>query len=287
MNVLVKHPTLKITKITPTLGAEVTGIDLTKPVDEQTRQALVDALHDNIMLCFRDQKFTADQFEKAGALFGELILQDQPELYGLDGHPFIRKIDSRQKDHTGKLATYSPEWHTDHTHYVKPPKYTMLYPVSLPENGGGTSFCDTRVGYERLPADLKKKITPMRSINVLAGSAARNARSSSIQGMQLGSKLQAEQPLVCTHPDTGRKAIYFHPKKTENIIGMTPEDSQDLLAELMKQIVQPDNTYTHKWRQGDFVIWDNRSSLHKAGVDFDKSQHRLLYRMCVQGDKLN
>ena len=91
MNVLVKHPTLTITKITPTLGAEVTGIDLTKPVDEATRQTLIDALHDNIMLCFRDQKFSPDQFEKAGALFGELILQDQPELFGLEGHPFIRR----------------------------------------------------------------------------------------------------------------------------------------------------------------------------------------------------
>ena len=286
MNVVVKQPVMKISKISPNIGAEVTGIDLTKPVDEATRQQLQDALHEHIMLCFRDQHFTPDQYMAAGSLFGELILQDQPELYGLEGYPYIRRIDSEQKDFSGKKATYSPEWHTDHTHYDTPPKYTMMYPVHLPSGGGGTSFCNTRIAFERLPEDLKRKIDGMRTVNVLAGSAARNARSTNTQGMQRGSDLRAEQPLVRKNPDHGMsKAIYFHPKKTENIIGMSPEATQDLLYDLMERVVQDDNTYTHKWRQGDFVIWDNRSSLHKANLDFDHSQHRLLYRMCVKGEK--
>lgn len=284
MNVVVKQPVMKITKLTPHIGAEVTGLDLTQPIDEATRQQLRDALHEHIMLCFRDQHYTPEQYMAAGSLFGDLIDQDQPELYGLEGYPKIRRIDSEQKDYSGKKATYAPDWHTDHTHYKNPPKYTMMYPVSLPSDGGGTSFCNTRIGFERLPEALRNKVDGMRTVNVLAGSAARNARSTNTQGVERGIKLQAEQPLVRQNPDHGNsKAIYFHPKKTENIIGMSPEASQDLLYELMDHVVQDDNTYTHKWRPGDFVIWDNRSSLHKANLDFDPTQHRLLYRMCVEG----
>ena len=92
-------------------------------------------------------------------------------------------------------------------------------------------------------------------------------------------------PLVRTNPEDGSKALYFHPKKTENIIGLTPEASQDLLYDLLDRAVRPEFVYTHLWRKGDLLIWDNRSSLHKAGSDFDPNQHRLLYRLIVKGER--
>ncbi len=287
MNVVVQQPTLAVTKLTPNMGVEITGIDLNKPLDSATRQRLIDALHEHIFIVVRDQHFTPDQFIAAGRLFGKLQEQDQPEIYGLPGYPEIRQVSNMHKDKSGNIAKYSPEWHTDHTHYTIPPKYTALYPVTLPTDtiGGGTSFCNTRLGYARLPDDLKQKITPMKTVNVLAGSAARNAKSTSVEGMQAGNKNTAIQPLVRTHPDHGSKAVYFHPKKTENVIGMTPEDTQDMLDDLMVRMVQPDTTYTHQWRMGDFLMWDNRSSLHKAGNNYDKSQLRLFYRIIVEGEK--
>lgn len=286
MNVVVNKPAVKVTRLTPHIGAEITGVDLTRPIDEDTHGRILDALHEHIVICIRDQHFTPDQYVAAGSLFGDLMNQDQPELYGLEGYPKIRRIDSEQADYTGRKVTTTPEWHTDHTHYERPPKYTMLYPVHLPSHGGGTSFCNTRIGYERLPADLKARIDGMRTINVLAGSAARDLRTTNTQGVERGNQRRAEQPLVRRNPDHGlSKAVYFQPKKTENVIGMSPEASQDLLYDLMDRLVQDDTTYTHKWRMGDHVIWDNRSSLHKANSDFDHTQRRLFYRMCVEGEK--
>ena len=286
MPVLEKEKTLRISKISPNLGAEVVGVDLGKPVAAETRKQLLDALHEHIVLVIRDQKFTPEQYMAAGQVFGELMEQDQPEIYGLPGYPYIRVLNSQMKDKSGKVRTYSPDWHTDHTHIEVPPKYTMMYPIALPDQGGGTSFCNSRLAFARLPEEMRNRMVDMKTVNVLLGSAARNPTSTSVEGMRDGNAHTAVQPLVRTNPDAGNtKAIYFHLKKTENIQGMSPEASQDFLADLLQTIVQPDVTYVHKWRMGDMVIWDNRSSLHKAGTDFDHSQLRMFHRMCVVGER--
>jgi taurine dioxygenase len=93
------------------------------------------------------------------------------------------------------------------------------------------------------------------------------------------------QPLVRTNPDNGTKALYCHPSKTENIIGMTPEDSQDFLHELIDMAIRPEFTYTHQWRLGDMLIWDNRSAMHRANFDYDPNQHRLLYKIIIKGEQ--
>lgn len=285
MAVLEKEPTLQINKLSPNLGAEIVGVDLTRPISDETKKQLFDALHEHIAIVIRDQDLTPDQYIAAGSLFGELMEQDQPEVYGLPGYSLIRVLNSEMKDKSGKPRVYSPDWHTDHTHYKNPPKYTMMYPVALPDEGGGTSFCNSRLAFEQLPADMREKIVDMKTVNVLSGSAVSNPNSVSLQGMQEGNPHKAIQPLVNTNPDHGNsKAIYFHLKKTENIIGMSPEDSQAFLKDLLGKIIQPDVTYVHQWRMGDMLVWDNRSSLHKAGVDFDHSQLRKFYRMCVVGD---
>lgn len=279
---------MQIEKLSPNFGAEVIGADLTCPVSDAVRKQLFDALHENIALVIRDQNFTPDQYVAAGSIFGELMLKDQPEKYGLPGYPLVRVLNSQMKDSAGKVRSYKPNWHTDHTHLKVPPKYTMMYPVALPSQGGGTSFCNSRLGFERLPVSLRNRIIDMKTVNVLSGSAAPNPTSTSLEDMNEGNQQTAVQPLVNTNPDHGgSKAIYFHLKKTENIIGMSPEDSQAFLADLLKIMDQPEVTYVHQWRMGDMLIWDNRSSMHKAGVDFDHNQLRMFNRMFVIGNDPN
>mgnify|MGYP003388721317 CR=1 FL=1 len=286
--VLKKESTMQIEKLSPNFGAEVIGADLTCPVSDAVRKQLFDALHENIALVIRDQNFTPDQYVAAGSIFGELMLKDQPEKYGLPGYPLVRVLNSQMKDSAGKVRSYKPNWHTDHTHLKVPPKYTMMYPVALPSQGGGTSFCNSRLGFERLPVSLRNRIIDMKTVNVLSGSAAPNPTSTSLEDMNEGNQQTAVQPLVNTNPDHGgSKAIYFHLKKTENIIGMSPEDSQAFLADLLKIMDQPEVTYVHQWRMGDMLIWDNRSSMHKAGVDFDHNQLRMFNRMFVIGNDPN
>jgi taurine dioxygenase len=280
-------PALTINKLSPNIGAEVTGIDLTQLVPASLMETLIDALHEHIFLVFRDQNLdTPEKYEAAGALFGDLMDQDQHEIYGIEGHPKIRQLSNKLAGYDGRIDLGVPEWHTDHTHFEIPPKYTSMYPLNLPSSGGGTSFANMRIAYDRLPDARKKDIDKMRTVNVLASSAARGAKAIVKDGMKRGGvQHTAIQPLVLTHPDHGSKALYFQAKKTENIVGMTPEETQDFFEDLLVQIIQPDNSYTHTWRMGDFLIWDNRSALHKAGIDFDHSQLRKFYRLTVKGHK--
>jgi len=286
MNVIAERRGMKITKISPHIGAEVTGIDLTRPVDEATRQALYDALVQNIALVIRGQNFTPQQFLAAVELFGEAMEQVDPEFYHPDV-PLVLMLSNRQKTKSGALQKVGkPNWHTDQTHFERPPKFTSLYPVELPSKGGGTSVANMQAAFEALPDSVKQQILPMRTLNVRMGSAVkRNGPSSAAEDQAKNKPTPMEQPLVRTNPDTGKKAVYFHPSKVENIIGMTPEDSQEFLAKLTEQVIRDEFVYTHQWRMGDMLIWDNRSALHKAGVDFDPSEHRMLYRAIVRGER--
>lgn len=287
MSVLAKERTMKITKIKEHIGAEVTGIDLREPIDEATRKRLYDAAVDNVALVIRDQQFTAAQYQAAAELFGELM-EDQNRRYLVDGLPLVSVLDNRHKDSKGQQAKLGKNatWHTDHTNQERPPKFTMLYPVALPDRGGGTSVCNMRAAYEALPEDIKKRITDMKTANTLISSARFKISNPDVLNDQMEAKAPPTiQPLVRTHPDRGTKAIWFHKSKTENILGMEAEETQEFLDKLLETAIKPEFTYVHEYRLGDMLIVDNRSAMHKAGFDYDHSQHRKLYRILVRGDR--
>ena len=287
MSVLAQERTLKITKIKEHIGAEVTGVDLSRPIDEATRQRLYDAAVDNVALVIRDQKLTAAQYQAAAELFGDLM-EDQNRLYLVDGLPLVSVLDNRQKNSKGgpaKVGT-NATWHTDHTNQERPPKFTMLYPVALPDRGGGTGVCNMRAAYEALPQAWKDRITDMKTENTLISSARFKISNPDVLKAQQEAKVPPTiQPLVRTHPDRGSKAIWFHKSKTERIVGMEPEETQDFLEKLLEVAIKPEFTYVHEYKLGDMLIIDNRSAMHKAGFDFDHSQHRRLYRILVRGDR--
>ena len=285
MNVIVKNPTMKISKLTDHIGAEVTGIDLTKPVDAQTRKQLVDALEENIALVIRDQKFTAQQYLAAVSLFGE-VMEDQNRKFVVDGVPLVSVLSNRNKNSEGKQAKVETNatWHTDHTNQERPPKFTSLYPVELPDRGGGTSLYNMREGFAELPKAMQDRILNMKANTCLRGSASRNKNPDTIKAQQAKNSFTL-QPIVRTHPVNGSKAVWFHPNKTENIVGMSPEASRELLDELLGYAVRPEFAFTQSWRPGDLLIWDNGSSMHKAGTDFDPNERRLLYRLIVKGER--
>jgi taurine dioxygenase len=279
---------MKVTKVKEHIGAIVTGIDLAQPIDAATRKQLYDAAVENVVLVIRGQAhLTPAQLQAAGELFGELM-EDQNRRYLVDGFPLISVLDNFHKDSYGNPAKpgANSTWHTDHTNQELPPKFTMLYAVAVPDKGGATSVCNSRAAYESLPEDLKQKITGMKTENTLISSARFKIGNPDIVKEQMESKKPPTvQPLVRTHPDTGTKAVWVHKSKTERVIGMTPEETQDFLQELTEKITQPQFCYAHQYEAGDLVIIDDRASLHKAGTDYDHSQHRRLYRMLVRGDR--
>lgn len=278
---------MKVHKLSEHIGAEVTGIDLSRPVDMETRLTLNKAVVENIALVIRDQNFTPRQFLAAASLFGEPMEPNDLD-HSIPGLPFVHEVSSRRRKADGTAEKFGARWHTDHTHEEFPPKHTALYALELPANGGGTSFVNMQAGYRSLPEEIRLRIEGMKTVNVVFGSAAKYEVSDRANYRSNRNVAPILQPLVRTHPDTGGKALYFHPKKTENIVGMKPDESQALLDRLLIHALKPEFIYTHHWRRGDMLIWDNRSALHKAEYDYDPmdpTQHRLLYRMLIRGER--
>lgn len=290
MSVAVQEKTLQITKIKEHIGAIATGVDLTRPIDAETRQRLYDAAVDNVALVIRGQNFTAKQYEQAASLFGTLM-EDQNRMYLADGVPMVSVLSNRNKSSKGGPAKMgnNATWHTDHTNQEFPPKFTCLYPVALPDSGGGTSVCNMRAAYEALTPDLQARLAPMKTENTLISSARWSTGNPDIVQAQKDNNAAGEkpmiQPLIRTHPDRNSKAIWFHQSKTERVTGMDPQETQDFLTEILETAIKPEFAYTHEYQLGDMLVIDNRSAMHKAGFDFDMSQHRMIYRALVRGER--
>lgn len=287
MSTVAAEPGFRISKIKAHIAAQVEGIDLREPVDEHTRQALYDAVVDNVALVIRNQSFSAADFAKAASLFGELM-EDQNRLYLAPGVPMVSTLSNRHKDSKGQTAKIgkNASWHTDHTNQPLPPKFTMLYGVEVPDAGGGTAVCNMRAAYEALPEELKQRISAMETANTLISSVrAKTGNPDIVRAKQRTESELVIHPLVRTHPESGTKAIWFHQNKTERVTGMEPEQTQQFLTELLETAIRPEFSFVHQWQAGDMLIIDNRSAMHKAGFDFDQSQHRHLYRVLVRGDR--
>lgn len=276
---------MQVAKLSENLGAEVTGIDLRRPLDAETHRLLNRAVVDHIVLAIRDQELTAGQFLAAARIFGDAMDQNYAE-HGVPGVAFVNYVSNQFTDKAGNRLKSAAKWHTDSTNFECPPKYTALYALELPDSGGGTAFCDMRAGYAALPEEIRRRIDGMQTVNVRLGSAVKDKYNTlAIEAQKAAKAVPVWHPLVRTNPDSGRKSIYFNPNKTENIVGMSPTESQELLDDLLRRTLKPEFLYTHPWRKGDLLIWDNRAAMHKANYDYDMNQRRLLYRVCIKGER--
>lgn len=272
--------TLSIEPLSGPLGVEVRGIDLSSPISRDQKAALEQALSDRLVMIVRDQHYSPSQYLTAVRHFGHTMEQHLTDLL-MDDHPEIAVLDSLEYDlgADGRaIPLGSKDWHTDHTNHAKPPKMTAMYAISLPRAGGDTGFANMHMAYDKLPDDEQEKLSDLKTINKIEN----NTYVSDHDKQRFGA-LQ-HHPLIRTHPDTGKKAIYIHPGKTAGIEGMEAEESQAFVDRLMAKIIQPDICYRHQWQLGDMVLWDNRSVLHVAYRDYDHKDRRTMYRVILEGD---
>ena len=271
-----------ITPLTERTGAEVCGVDLTQPVDPETQGALNRAFVKHHVLVIREQKFTPPQFIAAAQVFGELFQHDKREMH-VPGYPQIYYV-SNEQTVPGKRYISGETFHTDHSNHPAPPKATMLFPVSLPSSGGDTQYVNMHEAYDDLPGATKDRIDGLKAVHVyLSKFSPRELRPLSEESSRLVPP-PGVHPLVRIHPENGRKALYLNPVRIEAIEGMEDEEALDLVAELMEHSIQKKYEYRHQWRYGDFVIWDNRSVIHKANPDYDMNERRYLYRLMLKGE---
>jgi taurine dioxygenase len=264
-------------------GAEVKGVDLTRPVDTELRDRLNRAFVEHSVLVFRDQHLSPQQLLDAVQLFGEVFPQHN-DRFALPECPEIHYISNQDFYPDGKRYIPGEGYHTDHSNAAAPPKATVLHAVQLPDRGGDTQFVNMHRAYGGLPEAMRRRIEGLRAIHVYQSRHSERKLMALSEAARRNVPDAVLHPLARTHPESGRKSIYLNPIRTEGIVGMAETEALALLDELLAHATQPQYEYRHQWRAGDMVMWDNRCLLHKANGDYDMSQVRYLYRIMLKGD---
>jgi taurine dioxygenase len=254
-------------RLSPHIGAEITGIDVDR-LDDNTFGAVRQALFANCMLVIRDQRLTPERQVEFSRRWGEIFVT--PHLIPLPDNPHVLPVRNR-----GKTRTVTEHWHSDSMFAERPPAYTILHAQLLPEIGGDTMFANQYLAYERLSPGIKRMIEGMR-FSLRSSSLANLVGQAASEG--------ASHPIVRTHPETGRKALYLTTGPAVRLEGMSDDESRVVLELLQGKCAQPDLVYRHSWRPGDLVMWDNRCTQHYAVHDYGEHE-RLLHRTTVTGER--
>ena len=275
--------TWTLTQLSDITGAAVSGLDLTQPVEPATRARLNHAFSEHSVLVIRGQHLTPVQTLTAVQLFGEIFPQHNTR-FALPACPQIHYISNQDTYPDGRRYIPGEGWHTDHSNDVRPPKATILHAVSLPDRGGDTEYANMAAAWDALPQSMQQRLAGLLAIHVYQSSHSNRK----LMGLSDANKERVPNavlhPLVRTHPETGRKAIYINPIRVEGIVGLDHKEALPLLDDLLAHATQPRFIYRHQWQPGDLVMWDNRCLLHKANGDYDMEQKRYLYRVMLQGD---
>jgi taurine dioxygenase len=274
-----------IAELSSNAGAEVTGIDLTGRLQPELRERLIRAFVEHSVLVIRNQRLDAAQFLAAMQNFGEIFPQHNLR-FAVPECPLVHYISNQDKLEDGRAYIPGEGYHTDHSNDAIPSKATALHAVKLPASGGDTQFVNMHKAYDALPEAMKRRIEGRlarhvyqsrfseRKLPQLAGERRKTIGTASVL-----------HPLVRTHPESGRKAIYINPIRIEEIVGMASAEALPLLDELLAHSTRPCFEYRHQWKHGDVVMWDNRCLLHKANGDYPVSEVRYLYRLMLKGEK--
>jgi len=266
---------LKITPLSDGLGAEVIGVDLSKPVDGETKAQLNAAFSENAVLVIREQDLSAPQLLEAVQLFGDVFGQHNTR-FSLPECPLIHCLSNQDHYENGKRYIPGAGYHTDHSNDRTPPKATVLLAKQLPETGGDTQFVNMTRAYEDLPPEIKKRIEGRKAKHVYQS----NFSARKLTGLTPEAKKHVPDfvmhPLVRTHPETGRKSLYVNPIRIEAIEGLEEAETLQLLDALIDHAMQTKYQYRHQWRLNDLVMWDDRCLSHQANGDYNHSQSRYL-----------
>jgi taurine dioxygenase len=281
---------LVVKPLSPALGAEIAGVDLREDLSAETFAEILDTWHKHLVILFRNQSLSEDDQIRFAQRFGELQKRTRPpEAINEAGHtkyPQLTMLVSNIREN-GKLIGSLPDgemhFHSDQCYLEKPATGTFLYAIEVPSEGGDTLFLNMYKAYEELPSELKAHVDGRKALNAyLYDSTTRAVNGSKVD---FTAHPHFIQPIVRTHPDTKRKALYVNRLMTFTVDGMDEEEGSTLLNKLFDHIEQDRFIYAHRWRVGDLVLWDNRCTLH-ARTDFSDKERRLLRRYTVLGERV-
>jgi taurine dioxygenase len=273
----------------PVLGCEISGITLAEAVSPAMFAKVYEAFLDYELILFRDVNLPPATQVAFARNFGEVQIHVLNQYHGYKDHPEIYMLSNLDKD--GNPSGKHPDrgtlyWHTDGSWKARTGQATMMYSEIVPGEGDGgqTQFADMYSGYDMLPADIKKKIDGKRAIHNFDFSRSRRHGEDPLTAEQKAKVPPVAHPIVRTHPDTGRKAIFLG-DHAESIEGMDYEEGRALIEELNVLTTLPTNIYSHTWKPSECMVWDNRCTLHRA-TGFDEARFKRVMRRCtINGDK--
>ena len=268
------------------LGAEIRNVDL-RAIDDGDFAVICGAWHDDLMLVFRGQRLSDEDLIAFSRRFGELDwapVQESGRRF-VEGHPEIYVVSNVVENGVpiGSLGAGEATWHTDMSYLEVPPKASMLYALEVPQAGGDTYFNNMYAAYEGLSQGLKRRIEGFS----LKHDGTYNSGGYVRQGVTAVDDPVTSpgtyHPLVCTHPETRRRALYLGRRRNAYIGGLPLAESEALLDELWSHATRPELAWGHKWRVGDLVLWDNRCTMHRRD-SFDAASRRVMHRTQIRDE---
>ncbi|MEQ8816216.1 MAG: TauD/TfdA family dioxygenase [Thalassobaculum sp.] len=275
-----RQNSIAVSPVAGAIGAEIAGVDLAQDLSDDTVGAIRQALLDHLVIFFRDQEFTPDRFLAFATRFGEPMVY--PFVKGLDTHPEITPILKKEEDR----SNFGGLWHSDTVYQQTPPMGTILYGIEIPPYGGDTEFANQYLAYETLSAPLRNFLDGLSAVHISGKGAVQKTRTDMMKHSSAGLKgdeLVSRHPVVRTHPETGRKALYVNVAHTTHFEGMTEEESQPILDFLFRHQVKSEFTCRFRWKKGSVAFWDNRCTQHNPINDYHGFR-RLMHRITLVGD---
>ena len=272
---------MKIKRIAGALGAEISGLDLTQSLSSDLTKEIRDVFLQNSVIFLRNQRLTSLQFMNFATAMGEPI--QYPFVKGFDDFPQI--IEVKKLEH--EKVNFGGVWHSDTTYLEKPPMGSMLLSKEIPPYGGDTLFACQYAAYESLSDTMQRLLEGLQGINSSAKadvSKTREDRIKSDGNESLPKSFSSSHPVVRTHPETGRKALFVNTAHTTGIEGLTDKESASLLSFLFEHQVKPEFTCRWAWEPDALAFWDNRCAQHNPINDYHGFR-RVLHRITLQGDK--
>ena len=272
---------LEVHKIAGALGAEISGVDLARELDDATVAEIRRIWLDNCVVFFRNQDLAPAQFLELAKRFGEPI--EYPFLKGLDGFPEIITVAKLEHE----KINFGGVWHSDTSYLDVPPMATMLIAREVPPVGGDTLFANQYLAYETLSDGMKRLLDDLVALNASAKADVTRTREDRLKDSknpQARKDYVAEHPVVRTHPETGRKALYVNVAHTVRFKDMSEEESAPILDFLFRHQIRPEFTCRFHWEPGSIAFWDNRCAQHNPVNDYH-GYRRLMHRITLKGDK--
>jgi taurine dioxygenase len=272
---------LEIRKIAGALGAEILGIDLSKPLSQDLAREIRRAFLEHLVVFFRGQNLTPAQFLAFARGMGEPV--EYPFVKGLPEHPEIIQVIKLEHERTN----FGGIWHTDTAYLELPPMGSMLLAREVPPVGGDTLFANQYLAYETLSSGMRRLLDGLTGVNSSAKADVTKTREDRMRTdarEDARREYLAEHPVVRTHPETGRKSLYVNVAHTGRFKDMTEEESEPLLSYLFQHQVRPEFTCRFQWEVGSLAFWDNRCTLHNPVNDYH-GYRRVMHRITLAGDQ--